>query len=296
MRSMSRSTASSASGRAWRSRSASPRPPAAARSTSTARSARRRCCAARASATTGRCATRRSLRLFREIMSACLAQQEPLKVAFLGPEGTFTQTAVLKHFGHSVRALPLAVDRRGVPRGRGRQRRLRRRADRELHRGHGQPHARPLPHLAAEDLRRGGAAHPSAPDGPHEIARGASQRVCSHPQSLAQCRGWLDEHLPGRRAGAGVEQRRRRAPRARRGGHRGDRRRDRRRGLRPARCSPREIEDRADNTTRFLVLGRKLFAPSGEDRTTLLVSVGAHRCARRAVAAARAAREAPASA
>ena len=35
-----------------------------------------------------------------------------------------------------------------------------------------------------------------------------------------------------------------------------------------------QIEDRADNTTRFLVLGRKLFAPSGEDRTTLLVSVG----------------------
>src|SRR3569833_970964 len=48
------------------------------------------------------------LRLFREIMSACLAQQEPLKVAFLGPEGTFTQSAVLSHFGHSVRALPLA--------------------------------------------------------------------------------------------------------------------------------------------------------------------------------------------
>src|SRR5213082_3626434 len=53
------------------------------------------------------------LRLFREIMSACLAQQEPLKVAFLGPEGTFTQTAVLNHFGHSVRALPLAsIDER----------------------------------------------------------------------------------------------------------------------------------------------------------------------------------------
>ena len=48
------------------------------------------------------------LRLFREIMSACLAQQEPLKVAFLGPEGTFTQAAVLKHYGHSVRALSLA--------------------------------------------------------------------------------------------------------------------------------------------------------------------------------------------
>src|SRR3984957_20563677 len=33
------------------------------------------------------------VRLFREIMSACLAQEEPLKVAFLGPEGTFTQQA-----------------------------------------------------------------------------------------------------------------------------------------------------------------------------------------------------------
>ena len=51
------------------------------------------------------------VRLFREIMSACLAQEEPLKVAFLGPEGTFTQQAVLKHFGHSVRALALR-DRR----------------------------------------------------------------------------------------------------------------------------------------------------------------------------------------
>ena len=48
------------------------------------------------------------LRLFREIMSACLAQEKPLKVAYLGPEGTFTQQAVLKHFGHSVRALSLA--------------------------------------------------------------------------------------------------------------------------------------------------------------------------------------------
>jgi chorismate mutase-like protein len=49
------------------------------------------------------------VRLFREIMSACLAQHEPLKVAFLGPEGAFSQSAVLKHFGASVRALPLAA-------------------------------------------------------------------------------------------------------------------------------------------------------------------------------------------
>ena len=49
------------------------------------------------------------VRLFREIMSGCLSQQEPLKIGYLGPEGTFTQSAVYKQFGHSVRALPLGT-------------------------------------------------------------------------------------------------------------------------------------------------------------------------------------------
>ena len=48
------------------------------------------------------------VRLFREIMSACLAQQEPLKVGYLGPEGTFSQQATRKHFGHSAHGMPLA--------------------------------------------------------------------------------------------------------------------------------------------------------------------------------------------
>src|SRR5690625_5828371 len=59
-------------------------------------------------------------RLFREIMSACLALEQPVKVAFLGPEGTFTQQAALKHFGHSAVALPFsAMDEvfRGVEAG-----------------------------------------------------------------------------------------------------------------------------------------------------------------------------------
>ena len=48
-------------------------------------------------------------RLFREIMSECLALELPLRVAFLGPEGTFTQAAALKHFGHAVGTVPLAA-------------------------------------------------------------------------------------------------------------------------------------------------------------------------------------------
>ena len=48
-------------------------------------------------------------RLFREIISACLALENPIKVAYLGPEGTFTQQASLKHFGHSAVVMPFSA-------------------------------------------------------------------------------------------------------------------------------------------------------------------------------------------
>jgi len=47
--------------------------------------------------------------LFREIMSACLALEEPLRIAYLGPEGTFTQAATVKHFGHAARCFPMSA-------------------------------------------------------------------------------------------------------------------------------------------------------------------------------------------
>src|SRR5580704_9002715 len=136
------------------------------------------------------------LRLFREIMSACLAQQEPLKVAFLGPEGTFTQTAVLNHFGHSVRSLPLgsidevfheveaaSADFGVVPLENSTEGTVNHTLDRFL--------TSPLKICGEVELRirqplRGTMS---------ALARIA--RVCSRPQSLAQCREWLDEHLPG---------------------------------------------------------------------------------------------------
>lgn len=46
-------------------------------------------------------------RLFREIRFACLALELPIQVAYLGPEGTFTQQAVIKHFGKSVISIPV---------------------------------------------------------------------------------------------------------------------------------------------------------------------------------------------
>ena len=212
------------------------------------------------------------LRLFREIMSACLAQQEPLKVAFLGPEGTFTQTAVLTHFGHSVRALPLTsidevfheveaatADFGVVPIENSTEGAVNHTLDRFL--------LSPLKICGEVELR----IH-------HNLmglmaSLGRIERICSHPQSLAQCRVWLDEHLPN------VEQ----VPVS--SNAEGARRARDEKGTAAIagqtaaevyglKVLAAEIEDRSDNTTRFLVLGRKLFTPSGEDRTTLLVSVG----------------------
>jgi chorismate mutase/prephenate dehydratase len=209
-------------------------------------------------------------RLFREIMSACLAQQDPLKVAFLGPEGTFTQAAVLKHFGSSVRALPLSAidevfheveggiaDFGVVPIENSSEGTVNHTLDMFL--------SSSLKICGEVELR----IHHSLMGRMRGL--GAIKRVCAHPQALAQCRAWLTDQLPD------VE----RVPVS--SNAEGARRARDENGT--AAIAGRaaaeiygltllanEIEDRPDNTTRFLVVGRKLFSPSGADRTTLLVS------------------------
>ena len=213
------------------------------------------------------------VRLFREIMSACLAQQEPLKVAFLGPEGTFTQAAVLKHFGSSVRALPLTAideifheveggvaDFGVVPIENSSEGTVNHTLDMFLTSG--------LKICGEVELRIS-----------HYLMGKMSdfesiKRVCAHPQALAQCRGWLDDQLPEIER-VGVSSNAEGARRAR------DARGTAASAGRAAAeiysltVLANEIEDRPDNTTRFLVVGRKLFSASGADRTTLLVSTSA---------------------
>ena len=213
------------------------------------------------------------VRLFREIMSACLAQQEPLKVAFLGPEGTFTQAAVLKHFGSSVRSLPLTAideifheveggvaDFGVVPIENSSEGTVNHTLDMFLTSG--------LKICGEVELRIS-----------HYLMGKMSgfesiKRVCAHPQALAQCRGWLDDQLPEvERVGVSSN-----ADGARRARH------ERGTAAYAGRAAAEiyslnvlanEIEDRSDNTTRFLVVGRNLFSASGADRTTLLVSTSA---------------------
>src|SRR5271155_5108093 len=209
-------------------------------------------------------------RLFREIMSACLAQQEPLKVAFLGPEGTFTQAAVLKHFGSSVRALPLpAIDEvfhevEGgiadfgvVPIENSSEGTVNHTLDMFL--------SSALKICGEVELR----IH-------HHLMGRMSvladvRRVCAHAQALAQCRGWLDDQLPEAERVA-VSSNAEGARRARDEGGSAAIASRAAAEVYGLNVLANEIEDRPDNTTRFLVVGRKLFSASGADRTTLLVS------------------------
>tara|TARA_R110002049_G_scaffold1062_22_gene8061 strand:- start:1590 stop:2699 length:1110 start_codon:yes stop_codon:yes gene_type:complete len=210
------------------------------------------------------------LRLFREIMSACLAQQEPLKIGFLGPEGTFTQTAVFKHFGHSVRALPFhtideifqevesgAADFGVVPIENSTEGSVNNTLDMFL--------TSPLKISGEIELRIEQHLLGS------EKGLDKIERICAHEQSLAQCRGWLRENLPHVEL-IGVSSNAAGARRARDEQGTAAIGPDVAADVYELEILVSNIEDRPDNATRFLVVGRRLLTPSGNDKTTLLVS------------------------
>ena len=210
------------------------------------------------------------IRLFREIMSACLAQQEPLKVAVLGPEGTFTQQAVYRHFGHSVHALSLpSID--GV--------------FEQVQSGEADFGVVPIENSSqgivshtldmflVSDLKICGEIELRVHQNLLSLAKSLDQieRVYSHEQSLSQCKNWLKAHLPGRElipVGSNSEAARRVRNTPEAAAIAGRAAAD----VYGLPILSADIEDHPDNTTRFLVIGRKLFAPSGEDKTTLLLS------------------------
>lgn len=210
------------------------------------------------------------LRLFREVMSACLAQQEPLKIGFLGPEGTFTQSAVYKHFGHSVRALPYhtidevfqevecgAADFGVVPIENSTEGSVNNTLDMFL--------TSPLKVAGEIELR----IEQHLMDKEKGLEK--IERICAHEQSLAQCRGWIRENLPHAEL-IGMSSNAAGARRAR------DEEGTAAIGPEVAadvyelQILVNNIEDRPDNATRFLVIGRNLLTASGDDKTTLLVS------------------------
>jgi len=209
-------------------------------------------------------------RLFREIMSACLALEDPLKVAYLGPEGTFTHAAALKHFGHAVDSVSLtsiaevfrevaaaSVQFGIVPIENSTEGVVNHTLDMFVHatcRICGEVELRIHHHLLT-----------------HAQGLTAVERVYSHQQSLAQCREWLDSNLAGVErvtVSSNAEAARRAAAESSAAAIAGEAAAELY-GLPRLRSN---IEDEPDNTTRFLVIGRQNVPASGRDKTSLLVS------------------------
>jgi chorismate mutase/prephenate dehydratase len=208
--------------------------------------------------------------IFRQVMSACLALEQKLRIAYLGPAGTYSHAAVGTHFGAFVDAVPYAsID--------------------EVFR-------------AAESGQTGYAVVPveNSTEGAvgrtldlmcttrlsicgeiklrirqNLLSRAASladvARVYSHAQSLAQCVQWLARHLPGvpRVAVASNAEAARLA--ATEPGTAAIAGENAAAIYDLAILSP-HIEDEPNNTTRFWVLGRQDVAASGHDETSLVMS------------------------
>jgi chorismate mutase/prephenate dehydratase len=208
--------------------------------------------------------------VFREIMSACRGLEEAIRVSYLGPEGTFSEQAVRKHFGRAVEALPVpSVDeafRRCesggaqftvVPAENSTEGVIGRTLDLLV--------ATPLRICAEIELRVQQTLLSRSDD------LRAIRRVYSHSQSLAQCNGWLAQNLPGVErvpVASNAEAAQRAAAEEGAAAVAGEAAGERY-GLN---ALARSIEDDPNNTTRFLVLGNVDPGPSGRDRTSLVMS------------------------
>ncbi|HYC35187.1 MAG TPA: prephenate dehydratase [Usitatibacter sp.] len=210
--------------------------------------------------------------LFREIMSACLALERPITVAYLGPKGTFSERATLKHFGLAADALAVAsIDEvfRSVESG-----------------------AADFGVVPVENSTEGavGRSLDLMPQTPMRVcgevivrihhnlmakvapkAFDDIRRVFSHGQSLGQCHEWLNANLPRAErvaVASNAEAARRAAEEEFSAAVAGEMAAEHY-GLTILAAN---IEDEPNNTTRFLILGDYQPGPSGKDKTSLVLS------------------------
>ena len=212
------------------------------------------------------------IRLYRELMSACLALEKPLTVAFLGPSGTYSQQASYKHFGHAVETCPQA-------------------SISEVFRAVETDHCRygvvpvenssegviadtldcfvntPLPIIGEVEL----PIHHNLMS--QESHLSTIKTVYSHPQSLAQCRRWLQQYVPQAKLSSlssNAEAARVASNNPGTAAIAGEMAAE----LYQLTILEKNIEDQTDNTTRFLVIGKQQVASTDLDKTSLLVSMG----------------------
>lgn len=209
--------------------------------------------------------------IFREIMSSCLALEEPLRVAYLGPKGTFTQAAARKQFGAAAQAVPYAsVDRIFA-------------AVERDECGYGVVPVEnstegmvnhTLDCLANSKLTICGEVE--IPIHLHLLTRkGAAAagitKICAHQQALAQARHWLDSHyLEVQRVE--VASNGEAARMASEHDHIAAVAGDLAVSEYDLAVLERHIQDRQTNTTRFLVVAKQAVPVSGKDKTSIMVS------------------------
>ena len=225
---------------------------------------------ARLSTKAGVLPAERLIAVFREIISACRGLEEAIRVSYLGPEGTFSEQAVRKHFGRAVEALPAAsVDE----------------AFRRCESGGAQftvvpvenstegAVGRTLDLLLATPLRICGEIELRVQQNLLSKSEKISsiRKIYSHAQSLAQCNGWLAQNVPNVEripVTSNADAARRAAEEAGAAAIAGEAAAERYQlGV-----LARAIEDDPNNTTRFLVLGKIEPDPTGTDRTSLVLS------------------------
>jgi len=207
--------------------------------------------------------------VFREVISACRGLEEAIRVSYLGPEGTFSEQAVRQHFGRAVEALPVATVDEAF-------RRCEARAVQftvvPVENSTEGVVGRTLDLLLTTPLRI--CAEIELRVQQNLLSKGALKevrRVYSHAQSLGQCAAWLAQNLAGVErvaVASNAEAASRAASEPGAAAIAGEAAAERY-GLN---ILARAIEDAPDNTTRFLVLGELDAAPTGRDRTSLVMS------------------------
>lgn len=209
-------------------------------------------------------------RLFTEIMSACRALEQQMAVAYLGPEGTFSQEAVIKHFGGATGGRPLAsIDDvfRAVESGDSAYGVVPVENSTEGAVG------RTLDLLLNTSARICGEIMLPVRQNLMSLAgkRGDIRVIYSHTQSLAQCQQWLARHLPDVERVAVVSNAE--AAKMARGNRRAAAIASRSAAaLYGLKLLAERIEDDPRNTTRFVVIGGESVPPSGRDKTSLVLS------------------------
>ncbi|MCQ8896590.1 prephenate dehydratase [Limnobacter humi] len=209
--------------------------------------------------------------LFKEIMSACRSLEREVHVAFLGPLGTYSEQAVWSFFGHCVQAEPVEtieeafrqldaeqVDFAVVPVENSTEGSVARTLD------------------ALVDSHASICGEVQLPIHHQLLTQSGSlqgiQKICAHPQALAQCRNWLAQNAPQIQQetvssnGAAAKLASEDPTVAAIAGQTARERYS-------LKAVQEHIQDDANNTTRFLVLGKQQPGPSGIDKTSLVASV-----------------------